>query len=442
MQSLKGARKNYWYIAVTFSATMKTISFLNFLLFVPLTDGSIINVEGFEGKNVSFQCKHKIASKSNKYFCKDPCKGEGDILVTVESGRRAESGRIALVDSGDGSFTVTFSHLQLSDSQKYWCAVDRPGLDTYTEVQLAVKDDQSASHSVLQSVSRPPSQPFQFMFCSSNLPTINPIILHRESSVWVISSSPPHTTRLTITASIISDVSSTWTYQNTNITHFTTGTGTMKPTNLSTVLNFTAEEELKTNTGTIMYTTAVGFALIALLLLAVCIRKSRKTSKHKDYCNSTDFSNENQREVSCKYSDTDDRTNQCKKSSQSSSVSTHQQRSHSDPASSELTATKCSVPSSIYETIYFPSFPADSECSTTQHQNVYDNNSGIYVNTLSALVPKRKKKVFVEKTTKPKSCKNVESCTYKASPCVSCGSTAKEPKSLWFGLDLSEINPN
>uniref|UniRef100_A0A669C4R1 Immunoglobulin V-set domain-containing protein n=1 Tax=Oreochromis niloticus TaxID=8128 RepID=A0A669C4R1_ORENI len=103
---------------------------------IPLTNGSIINVEGFEGRNVSFQCKHKIASKSNKYFCKDPCKGEGDILVTVEPGRRAESGRITLVDSGDGSFTVTFSHLQLSDSQKYWCAVDRPGFDTFTEVQL------------------------------------------------------------------------------------------------------------------------------------------------------------------------------------------------------------------------------------------------------------------------------------------------------------------
>uniref|UniRef100_A0A3B4F3W1 Immunoglobulin V-set domain-containing protein n=1 Tax=Pundamilia nyererei TaxID=303518 RepID=A0A3B4F3W1_9CICH len=104
-----------------------------------LTDGAIINVEGFEGRNVSFQCKHKIASNSNKYFCKDPCKDEGEKLVTVEPGRRAESGRIALMDSGDGSFTVTFSHLQLSDSQKYWCAVDRPGLDTYTEVQLAVK---------------------------------------------------------------------------------------------------------------------------------------------------------------------------------------------------------------------------------------------------------------------------------------------------------------
>lgn len=57
-----------------------------------------------------------------------------------------------------------------------------------------------------------------------------------------------------------------------------------------------------------------------------------------------------------------------------------------------------------------------------------------------SIVPKKPKQVLVKKTTKPKSCKNIESCTYKASPSVSCGSTAKEPKSLWFGLDLSEIN--
>uniref|UniRef100_A0A3Q4M400 Immunoglobulin domain-containing protein n=1 Tax=Neolamprologus brichardi TaxID=32507 RepID=A0A3Q4M400_NEOBR len=104
-----------------------------------LTDGTIINLEEFEGRSVSFQCSHRLAGSNNKYFCKDPCKGKGDKLLTVEPGRRAESGRIALVDSGDGSFTVTFSNLQLSDSQKYWCAVDRPGFDTYVEVQLTVK---------------------------------------------------------------------------------------------------------------------------------------------------------------------------------------------------------------------------------------------------------------------------------------------------------------
>uniref|UniRef100_A0A3B4F3S1 Immunoglobulin domain-containing protein n=1 Tax=Pundamilia nyererei TaxID=303518 RepID=A0A3B4F3S1_9CICH len=114
-----------------------------------LTDGTIINLEEFEGRSVSFQCKHKIASNSNKYFCKDPCKDEGEKLVTVEPGRRAESGRIALMDSGDGSFTVTFSNLQLSDSQKYWCAVERTGFDTYVEVQLTVKKGMCIIQSVL-----------------------------------------------------------------------------------------------------------------------------------------------------------------------------------------------------------------------------------------------------------------------------------------------------
>uniref|UniRef100_A0A3B4F5K7 Immunoglobulin V-set domain-containing protein n=1 Tax=Pundamilia nyererei TaxID=303518 RepID=A0A3B4F5K7_9CICH len=99
-----------------------------------LTEGVIIKVEGFEGRNVSFQCSHTLAWKNHKYFCKDPCTRMEDILVTVESGRRAESGRITLVDSGNGSFSVTFSHLQLSDSQKYRCGVDRPGLDSYIDV--------------------------------------------------------------------------------------------------------------------------------------------------------------------------------------------------------------------------------------------------------------------------------------------------------------------
>lgn len=104
------------------------------------TEGADINVEGFEGGSVSFQCSHKLAWKNNKYLCKDPCKSSKDMLVTVQSARRAESGRITLVDSGNGVFTVTFSQIQLSDSGKYWCGVNRPGFDTFTGVHLTVKE--------------------------------------------------------------------------------------------------------------------------------------------------------------------------------------------------------------------------------------------------------------------------------------------------------------
>ncbi|KAM8771463.1 uncharacterized protein AB9X84_008958 isoform 2-T2 [Acanthopagrus schlegelii] len=128
---------------------METIYVFCCLLYV----GASINVEGFERGEVSFQCQHKFARKNHKYLCKDPCKVSDDILVTVESGRRAESGDITLVDSGDGAFTVTFSQLQLSDSGRYWCGVDRPGLDTYTEVQLTVKKESNYTDRVNQNIS-------------------------------------------------------------------------------------------------------------------------------------------------------------------------------------------------------------------------------------------------------------------------------------------------
>ncbi|KAF3687386.1 hypothetical protein EXN66_Car003058 [Channa argus] len=44
-----------------------------------------------------------------------------------------------LVDLKDGSFIVNIRELQLSDAGRYWCAVDRPGFDTFTAVNLAVK---------------------------------------------------------------------------------------------------------------------------------------------------------------------------------------------------------------------------------------------------------------------------------------------------------------
>lgn len=102
-------------------------------------EGASIEVEAFEGEDVSFRCSHKYASTNHKYLCKDQCADGGDKLVTVQAGGRAASGRITLVDSGDGGFTVTFSHLQLSDMGQYWCAVERLGFNTFTEVQVTVK---------------------------------------------------------------------------------------------------------------------------------------------------------------------------------------------------------------------------------------------------------------------------------------------------------------
>uniref|UniRef100_A0A3Q3M9Z1 Immunoglobulin domain-containing protein n=1 Tax=Mastacembelus armatus TaxID=205130 RepID=A0A3Q3M9Z1_9TELE len=102
------------------------------------TEGTIIKIEEIEQREVLFRCSHSFAQSNDKYLCKDPCTQSTDKLVTVKAGGRAVSERITLVDSGNGVFTVIFSQLQMSDSGRYWCAVERIGWDTYTEVNLIV----------------------------------------------------------------------------------------------------------------------------------------------------------------------------------------------------------------------------------------------------------------------------------------------------------------
>lgn len=117
------------------------------------TKGETLLMKGFERGEVTFLCSHLFAVKENKYLCRDPCE-HTDVLVTVKSGRTAASDRISLKDLGNGSFSVTFSQLQLSDSGRYWCGVDRPGFDTYTEIQLTVmKGAYAPKHIALVSMS-------------------------------------------------------------------------------------------------------------------------------------------------------------------------------------------------------------------------------------------------------------------------------------------------
>ncbi|XP_061736220.1 uncharacterized protein LOC133538584 isoform X2 [Nerophis ophidion] len=114
------------------------IRVVTFFLCGVWTGGVAVNVEGLEGAEVSFQCDHNNASWKKKYFCRDPCENE-DILAKVKPGERATRGKLRLEDAGNGVFSVTFKQLQLSDSGTYWCAVDRPGFDTFIEVKLQVK---------------------------------------------------------------------------------------------------------------------------------------------------------------------------------------------------------------------------------------------------------------------------------------------------------------
>ncbi|XP_041838132.1 CMRF35-like molecule 8 isoform X2 [Melanotaenia boesemani] len=206
-------------------AKMRTFSIFYSLLCATLTEAAEINVEGHEWGEISFQCTHRHAFNNDKYFCKSPCKSNEDILVAVSPGTSVESGRITLQDSGNGAFTVTIKHLQLSDSQIYFCGVDRWGRDTYTSVHLSV-------HKALST-------------------TIEPVI------------------------------SSTLTYQKiTNSTQLTAGAETSEPTNLSTAKNFTNEEEQNISLGTMLYAAVGAVATLAILLLAIHLRKMPKCQPH------------------------------------------------------------------------------------------------------------------------------------------------------------------
>lgn len=97
-----------------------------------------IDIQASERGDVSFKCSHSYAWSNNKYLCKDPCKTDRDILVRIQSGQKAESGRISLADLGNGVFVANISRLQLSDSGVYWCGVDRTFSDTFIRVHLTV----------------------------------------------------------------------------------------------------------------------------------------------------------------------------------------------------------------------------------------------------------------------------------------------------------------
>ncbi|XP_028269085.1 CMRF35-like molecule 8 [Parambassis ranga] len=359
---------------------MRSISVFCCLLYASLTDGSKIIVEGTEGGNVSFQCSHKHAWNIPKYLCNDQCKTANDILVTVESGRRAETVRISLVDFGNGSFTVTFTQLRLSDSHTYWCGVARLGFDTYTKVLLTVKKAVANETTVIPEV----------------FPTSH--------------------------------------YQNLTATQVTAEPGPSPPTSVwtggkniyFTASNFTEGGEQSLSRGTVVYATLGGVALIFILVLVTHFRKCREVSKpHPHVCpNSTDLSNADEKEMSCVYENIDEGMQYVKKLSESTSVSIHQYGS----------AESSSEPLHIYENIP-PS--QGSRLLPAVDKNEANSVSDIYINPLPSLICES------SHTEEPTMCKHTKDRAADEPPPLtgSCSDAAEiKPRTLWFGLDLSGIS--
>nr|XP_055062596.1 CMRF35-like molecule 9 [Misgurnus anguillicaudatus] len=91
-----------------------------------------IHINNREGDQVTITCTNEWASDNKKYFCRDPC---NDIIVSSD---QTSNRRFRLKDFGKGTFTVTITDLQESDSGTYMCGVSRVFKDTYISVNLRV----------------------------------------------------------------------------------------------------------------------------------------------------------------------------------------------------------------------------------------------------------------------------------------------------------------
>ncbi|XP_046694057.1 uncharacterized protein LOC124378409 isoform X2 [Silurus meridionalis] len=59
--------------------------------------------------------------------------------VPIQSGSPAEDTRFSLYDNTTAKiFTVTITDLRAEDANTYWCGIEQPGIDKFTEIQLVI----------------------------------------------------------------------------------------------------------------------------------------------------------------------------------------------------------------------------------------------------------------------------------------------------------------
>ncbi|XP_040891234.1 uncharacterized protein LOC121180136 isoform X1 [Toxotes jaculatrix] len=99
---------------------------------------------GHVGKSVTFICSDwnvwTNTENNVKYLCQSPCSKDKDIIIKAAFGKTERKDRIYLTNTRQG-LNVTFTNLQMSDSKKYICGLERFGSDSYIDMHLQVIDD-------------------------------------------------------------------------------------------------------------------------------------------------------------------------------------------------------------------------------------------------------------------------------------------------------------
>ncbi|KAL2086335.1 hypothetical protein ACEWY4_017394 [Coilia grayii] len=113
------------------------------------TDGTCVvqglSVKGYTGGRAVIRCEYQPQDvRREKYFCKANGKwscGEEQIRTGLQD-QWESRGRLSIFDETGGRFfTIVFRELTPKDSGKYYCAVNRPGFEKRSRVDLVVKDD-------------------------------------------------------------------------------------------------------------------------------------------------------------------------------------------------------------------------------------------------------------------------------------------------------------
>ncbi|XP_022619149.1 CMRF35-like molecule 5 [Seriola dumerili] len=140
-----------------------------FFLMLQDVKTGLINAEtriytGTEGGNIKVSCSF-LFHGNTKIFCKDKCEKKEDILLETTSDR-AERGRYR-IEYERGAFTeratlyVSITQLNMSDSGRYWCGLERFGPYGHDEFEIRVIEASTTSKPNLtlrpSSTSLPPS---------------------------------------------------------------------------------------------------------------------------------------------------------------------------------------------------------------------------------------------------------------------------------------------
>ncbi|RXN11632.1 polymeric immunoglobulin receptor-like protein [Labeo rohita] len=99
-----------------------------------------MSVTGHSGGEINITCTYKDKYRENaKYFCKGPWLTCSNLIKTDIKNKWVNDGRFSLYDDTRAAvFTVTIRNLSEWNSGTYYCAVDKSGIDSYTEVKLNI----------------------------------------------------------------------------------------------------------------------------------------------------------------------------------------------------------------------------------------------------------------------------------------------------------------